>query len=123
MGGRFSFIGPVVRQARLGKAQALLHGHTAGLPPTTDPDAIAEALNVRGPIVVFSTYQSSEVLEAALKKAGRPFDLMIADEAHNTTSAGLTSPGSSRGSDRRGESQLRQGVIISNIVGVHPPMC
>ena len=62
----------------------------AGLPPTTDPDVIAKALDVRGPIVVFSTYQSSEVVEEAIKKSGRSFDLMIADEAHNTTSAGLT---------------------------------
>ena len=62
----------------------------AGLPPTTDPDTIAEALDVPSSVVVFSTYQSSEVLETALKKAGRPFDLMVADEAHNTTSAGLT---------------------------------
>ncbi|MEE2845109.1 MAG: Helicase associated domain protein [Gemmatimonadota bacterium] len=61
-----------------------------GLPPTTDPDVIAKALDVRGPIVVFSTYQSSEVVEEAIKKSGRSFDLMIADEAHNTTSAGLT---------------------------------
>ena len=53
-------------------------------------NAIANAFDVPGPVVVFSTYQSSEVLETALKKAGRPFDLMVADEAHNTTSAGLT---------------------------------
>jgi predicted helicase len=63
---------------------------SAGLPPTTDPDAIAKALDVRGPIVVFSTYQSSEVVEEAIKKSGRSFGLMICDEAHNTTSAGLT---------------------------------
>jgi len=61
-----------------------------GLPPTTDPDVIAKALDVRGPIVVFSTYQSSEVVAEAVKKSGRSFDLMIADEAHNTTPAGLT---------------------------------
>ena len=73
-----------------GKDQPVTSSSAAGLPPTTDPDAIAEALDVPGSVVVFSTYQSSEVLETALKKAGRPFDLMVADEAHNTTSAGLT---------------------------------
>ena len=62
----------------------------AGLPPTTDVDVLAKALDVRGPIVVFSTYQSSEVVEEAIEKSGRSFDLMICDEAHNTTSAGLT---------------------------------
>ena len=79
------------RATSRGKDRLVTSPSAAGLPPTTDPDAIAEALNVRGPIVVFSTYQSSEVLEGAMKKAGRAFDLMIADEAHNTTSAGLTS--------------------------------
>ena len=62
----------------------------AGLPPTTNPDVIAEALGVRGPIVVFSTYESSEVIEEAIKKTQWSFNLMIADDAHNTTSAGLT---------------------------------
>ena len=79
------------RATSRGKDRLVTSPSAAGLPPTTDPDAIAKALDVRGPIVVFSTYQSSEVLEEALKKAGRAFDLMIGDEAHNTTSAGLTS--------------------------------
>tara|TARA_B100000953_G_scaffold82008_1_gene66903 strand:- start:1428 stop:3002 length:1575 start_codon:yes stop_codon:yes gene_type:complete len=62
----------------------------AGLPSTTNPDVIAEALGVRGPIVIFSTYESSEVIEEAIKKTNWSFNLMIADDAHNTTSAGLT---------------------------------
>ena len=61
----------------------------AGLPPTTDPDVIADALGVRGPIVVFATYDAAEVIEEAIKKTKWSFDLMIADDAHNTTSAGL----------------------------------
>ena len=63
---------------------------SAGLPSTTNPDVIAEALGVRGPIVIFSTYESSEVIEEAIKKTNWSFNLMIADDAHNTTSAGLT---------------------------------
>lgn len=78
------------RATRRGGDPLVSSPSAVGLPPTTDPDAIAKALDVRGPIVVFSTYQSSEVVEEAIKKSGRSFDLMIADEAHNTTSVGLT---------------------------------
>ncbi len=62
----------------------------AGLPPTTNPDVIADALGVRGPIVVFATYDVAEVIEEAIKKTKWSFNLMIADDAHNTTSAGRT---------------------------------
>ena len=34
------------------------------------------------PLVVFCTYQSSDEIEAAQKKSGLFFDLVIADEAH-----------------------------------------
>ena len=33
-----------------------------GIPPTTDPETIAHKLNVRGPVVVFATYQSSPAI-------------------------------------------------------------
>ena len=38
-----------------------------------------------GLTVVFSTYQSIEVISKAQKKFGKPFDLIICDEAHRTT--------------------------------------
>jgi predicted helicase len=38
-----------------------------------------------GMTVVFSTYQSIEVISKAQKKFGKPFDLIICDEAHRTT--------------------------------------
>ncbi len=38
-----------------------------------------------GLTVVFSTYQSIDVISKAQKRYGRPFDLIICDEAHRTT--------------------------------------
>jgi predicted helicase len=51
-------------------------------PVTTDPVAIASFLRKRGPRVVFSTYQSSPQVAAALVGRVPGFDLAVADEAH-----------------------------------------
>ena len=63
--------------------------HESALPTaTTEPRRVAEFL--RGdsdwPRVVFSTYQSAPVIQAAQRRKGVPeFDLVIADEAHQCT--------------------------------------
>jgi superfamily II DNA or RNA helicase len=50
---------------------------------TTDTDEIATFLKRRGNKVIFSTYQSSPMIaEAFTKHRLKPFDLIIADEAH-----------------------------------------
>ena len=50
---------------------------------TTDADEIASFLKRRGNKVIFSTYQSSpKIAEAFTKHSLKPFDLIIADEAH-----------------------------------------
>ena len=65
------------------------------LPATTDPDKIVSRLILfkekKGMTVVFSTYQSIEVISKALKQAGGVFDLIICDEAHRTTGVTLSS--------------------------------
>jgi superfamily II DNA or RNA helicase len=57
-----------------------------GLPTHTDPKKIASLL--RAPYktakIVFTTYQSSDKLAAAARRAGVRFDLAILDEAHKT---------------------------------------
>ena len=55
-----------------------------GFPVTTDAQQIATFLRRKsGPLVVFSTYQSSPQIEAAFKIGRVPgFDLILADEAH-----------------------------------------
>jgi superfamily II DNA or RNA helicase len=57
-----------------------------GLPTHTDPKEIASLLRARcdGARIVFTTYQSSDKLAAAARRAGLEFDLAIFDEAHKT---------------------------------------
>lgn len=52
------------------------------IPATTDVKAIQKFLESQGKKVVFSTYQSSDVLKTALLKSKVEVDLVIADEAH-----------------------------------------
>jgi predicted helicase len=60
-----------------------------GLPTHTDTTEIAALLRARsnGPRIVFTTYQSSDKLAAAARKARIKFDLAILDEAHKTVGA------------------------------------
>lgn len=67
------------------------------IPPTTEPKRLAEEASREDPeamTVIFSTYQSVEVLEEAQGLGLPPFDLMILDEAHRTATvrAGGESP-------------------------------
>ena len=58
------------------------------IPVTTNPEAIRMALRKDSPdkmTVVFSTYQSLQVIADAQQDGAGPFDLMICDEAHRTT--------------------------------------
>jgi predicted helicase len=63
------------------------------IPPATDPVALVEARVHELPgdllTVVFSTYQSIEVVAEMQKKTGLVFDLIVCDEAHRT--AGVAS--------------------------------
>lgn len=63
-----------------------------GIPVTTDPEVIANALRSQlHSIVVISTYHSSPHVASAMRLSDVPqFDLVIADEAHRC--AGVTSP-------------------------------
>ncbi len=64
-------------------------------PATTNADKLADALKSHhgtdALTVIFSTYQSIEVVHQAQQKTGLVFDLVICDEAHRT--AGYTPPG------------------------------
>jgi predicted helicase len=68
-----------------------------GLPVTTDPQSIARFLAEEGRRVVFSTYQSSPMIAAAMQQeplSAMPaeqrvgFDLVVADEAHRCAGPG-----------------------------------
>ncbi|HJJ47096.1 MAG TPA: DEAD/DEAH box helicase family protein, partial [Methanocorpusculum sp.] len=64
------------------------------LPASTDSDRIAHQLrdalhSSEGMTVVFSTYQSIDVISTVQKSVGFVFDLIICDEAHRTTGVTL----------------------------------
>ena len=61
-----------------------------GVPCLTSPDEIAKWLKKehKGITVVFTTYQSGQVLATAARKAKYAFDLGIMDEAHKTVGDG-----------------------------------
>ena len=66
------------------------------IPVTTDGEKLAEKMNsggkrAKGLQVVFTTYQSMEVINDAQQNGAPDFDLVICDEAHRTT--GLTLAG------------------------------
>lgn len=67
--------------------------HDLAHPATTDPSKLAAKAKAQAPdemTVVFSTYQSIQVISNAQKQHGFPeFDLIICDEAHRTTGATL----------------------------------
>ena len=71
-------------------------------PPTTDPVSLARKVSAsfrklrKGMVVIFSTYQSIDVIHQAQMLSGEsddacipPFSLIISDEAHRTASAFL----------------------------------
>lgn len=63
--------------------------------PTTDADRLAEQMAAAGRrgkqmTVVFSTYQSIDVVARAQQQSGEQFDLILCDEAHRTTGVTLS---------------------------------
>lgn len=80
-----------VGRRRSGDDVADLEIHDLAFPATTEAKKLASKANVADPdtmTVVFSTYQSVQVVaEAQAKHKLPPFDLIICDEAHRTTGA------------------------------------
>ena len=60
--------------------------YEAGIPVTTNADDIRSFLTKKSanPKVIFTTYQSSDVVADVINKVGMTIDLLIADEAHKT---------------------------------------
>lgn len=73
--------------------------HDMVLPATTDPQVLHERLQLgrraTGLKVVFSTYQSIDVVSEAQQLGAEEFDLILCDEAHRTTGVTLAGEDSS----------------------------
>lgn len=86
----------VCSDTKVGKDDEDISTHDLAYPATTDARKVAQAASVLSPdrrTVVFSTYQSIQVVADAQRQGLGAFDLIICDEAHRTT--GLTLPGES----------------------------
>lgn len=83
----------VCSDSKVGKDEEDLNTHDLAYPATTDAKRLSKtaAMLPKGRrIVVFSTYQSIQVVADAQRSGLGEFDLIVCDEAHRTT--GLTLP-------------------------------
>ncbi|MBX7246193.1 MAG: DEAD/DEAH box helicase family protein [Candidatus Sumerlaeaceae bacterium] len=84
----------VCSDSKVGKDEEDISTHDLAYPATTDAKKLAAAVQVVSKdrrTVVFSTYQSIQVVADAQRIGLGEFDLIVCDEAHRTT--GLTLPG------------------------------
>ena len=79
----FRFL-PVCSDETIGGEDHLVaHVSQLGVPATTSPSEVAEFMRGSGRRVVFATYQSTHTFALAFRRHKlKPFDLVIADEAH-----------------------------------------
>ena len=84
----------VCSDTKVGKDEEDIRTHDLAYPATTDAKKLAkaaQAISADRRTVIFSTYQSIQVIADAQAKGFGEFDLIICDEAHRTT--GLTLQG------------------------------
>lgn len=83
----------VCSDKKVGKDNEDTDRHDLAIPATTDTSSLVTAFkklqNDKKRTIIFSTYQSIEVVGQAQKKGIPKFDLVICDEAHRTTGATL----------------------------------
>lgn len=81
----------VCSDSKVGKHSEDISKHDLQIPASTDTNSLIRGLEKLGRkkamTVIFSTYQSIEVVAKAQKKGLPEFDLIICDEAHRTTGA------------------------------------
>lgn len=84
----------VCSDTRVGRHNEDISAHDLAFPATTDAKRLVQAMEARPRgdkriTVIFSTYQSIDVVAQAQKKGLPDFDLIICDEAHRTTGTTL----------------------------------
>ncbi len=82
----------VCSDVKIGKNDEDIRVHELAYPATTNAERLLKAVNAaqNGKMtVIFSTYQSIQVVADAQKQGIGPFDIIICDEAHRTTGATL----------------------------------
>ncbi len=80
----------VCSDTKVGKEDEDIRVHELAYPATTDAQKLVQAVNSSNNgrmTVIFSTYQSIQVISDAQKQGIGSFDIIICDEAHRTTGA------------------------------------
>ena len=81
----------VCSDSKIGKNKEDMSKHDLAIPASTDTASLLNGLErlrkVKKMTVIFSTYQSIDVITKAQKKGLPEFDIIICDEAHRTTGA------------------------------------
>ncbi|MHB8231894.1 MAG: type ISP restriction/modification enzyme [bacterium] len=83
----------VCSDTKVGKDDEDIRVHDLAYPATTNAQRLAQAISINNNgrmTVIFSTYQSIQVISDAQKQGIGPFDVIICDEAHRTTGATLS---------------------------------
>lgn len=84
----------VASDKSIGKNEDSLDEHTLlSVPPTTDAERLLRSAGQKDPesmTVIFSTYQSIDVLISAQERGFPEFDLIVCDEAHYTAGIGTS---------------------------------
>lgn len=85
----------VCSDTKVGKHDEDIAVHDLAFPATTDAKRLIQAIQARPKhdkrlTVIFSTYQSIDVISQAQEKGLGDFDLVVCDEAHRTTGVTLT---------------------------------
>ncbi|WP_413612911.1 DEAD/DEAH box helicase [Bdellovibrio sp. HCB-110] len=83
----------VCSDSKVGKHSEDISKHDLSIPASTDTTSLLKGLerlkNDKKMTVIFSTYQSIDVVSRAQKKGLSEFDLIVCDEAHRTTGVTL----------------------------------
>lgn len=81
----------VCSDSKVGKHKEDISKHDLAIPASTDTESLLKGLerfkSDKKMTVIFSTYQSIDVISKAQKKGLPEFDIIICDEAHRTTGA------------------------------------
>ena len=124
----------VCSDTKVGKEEEDLRLHDLAYPATTDARklaAAAQAVTADRRLVVFSTYQSIQVVADAQRQGLGDFDLIICDEAHRTTGIALSAEQDrllrqraterleSQGKTVKGNRRAKQDGELSDFLKVH----
>ena len=105
----------VCSDSKVGKDEEDMLVHDLAYPATTNTLTLTKAINAFGKderIVIFSTYQSLQVISDAQKAGLGEFDLIVCDEAHRTTGVILMDEKTSKKNEPSGFLKVHDNDVV-----------